>query len=152
MSEAGSKAETGTGEVTGLGREELHSALFAQMVMQQSNLALMLLGKVPHPESGQSLRDIDAAKLFIDQLEMLEIKTRGNLNPQESALLKQSLMNLHLAFVEAVNAPEAPAQPATPSAPHKESAAAPAEDKNTPAETAGANIEEESRKRFSKKY
>src|SRR5271166_2708483 len=88
---------------------ELMSALFAQMVLQQSNLALMLMGKAPHPESGQTMRDIEGAKLFIDQLEMLEAKTKGNLSKEESALLKQSLMGLRMAFVDCVNS--APAQP-----------------------------------------
>src|SRR2546430_13946138 len=83
-------------------REELTSALFASMVMQQTNLALMLLGKTPHPETGQTLRDLDGAKMFIDQLEMLQLKTRGNLDPQEEKLLKQSLTALRMAFVEAV--------------------------------------------------
>ena len=82
---------------------DMMSALFAQMVMQQSNLALMLLGKTPHPETGQVVRDVEGAKFFIDQLEMLELKTRGNLNKEETALLKQSLMALRMAFVDCVN-------------------------------------------------
>src|SRR5215468_6476802 len=81
------------------------SALFAQLVMQQANMAMMLLGKVAHPETGGVLKDIEAARLFIDQLEMLEVKTQGNLSKEESSLLKQSLMNVRLAFVEAVESP-----------------------------------------------
>src|SRR3974377_1522922 len=81
---------------------ELMSALFAQMVLQQSNLAMMLMGKTPHPESGQKMQDIEGARLFIDQLEMLEAKTKGNLSKEESDLLKQSLMALRIAFAEAV--------------------------------------------------
>jgi hypothetical protein len=139
-------------EFAGLSRDQIHSALFAQMVMQQSNLALMLLGKTPHPETGQPMRDLDAAKLFIDQLEMLEVKTKGNLNSQEAMLLKQSLMTLHLAFVEAVNAPETPPPAAKPATtPAKEDSPA-AENKTAPAETTGAASEEETQKRFSKKY
>ena len=45
--------------------------------------------------------------MFIDQLEMLEAKTKGNLNRQEDGLLKQALAALHMAFVEAVDAPAA---------------------------------------------
>jgi len=59
--------------------EERHSVLFVQMVMQLSNMAMMLLGQVPDPQSGQTIRDLEAARLFIDQLEALEAKTRGNL-------------------------------------------------------------------------
>ena len=126
------------------------------MVMQQSNLAMMLLGKVPHPESGQTVRDLDGAKLFIDQLEMLEDKTKGNLTHHEEGLLKQSLMALRLAFVEAVESPETPAQPKTapPAAQASPTGTVPAEpqDKTKPAETTGAAGEEESRKRYSKKF
>ncbi len=94
------------------GRAAEHSALFAQLVIQQTNMATLLLGKTPHPESGKVIRDLEAAKLFIDQLEMLEVKTRGNLSKAEAGLLQQALMNLRLAFVEAVDTPSpAPAQP-----------------------------------------
>ena len=45
---------------------------------------------------------------------MLEAKTRGNLDPREEGLLKQSLTSLRLAFVEAVSHPAAPAQGGEP--------------------------------------
>lgn len=123
-------------------REDIMSALFAQLVMQQANMAMMLLGKVAHPETGKVMKDIDAARLFIDQLEMLEAKTKGNLTKEESMLLKQSLMSLRLGFVEAVETPKPPAGTAP-----KESSPAAAP---TP-ETAPADAEEH-RKKFSKKY
>ncbi len=128
----------------------MQSALFAQMVVQQTNLAMMLLGRVPHPETGEPARNLDAAKLFIDQLEMLEVKTRGNLNRQESALLKQSLMTLRLAFVEEVNRPETPASPA----PAGGADAPPplAESKAASGQVPDAADEAEAKKRFSKKY
>ena len=141
-------------------REDFQSALFAQMVMQQANLAMLLLGKVPHPESGQTVRDLDAAKLFIDQLEMLEVKTKGNLTKPEEAFLKQSLMSLRLAFVEAVESPEpaAPprgepkAAPAASSPPPAGASPAGPQNQTAPAADAGAASETESRKRFSKKF
>jgi Domain of unknown function (DUF1844) len=130
---------------------ELMSALFAQMVLQQSNLAMMLLGKGPQPESGQSLRDIDGAKLFIDQLEMLEVKTRGNLTKEESTLLKQSLMGLRMAFVESVNSAPTGGEPtAKAGAPASGSAAGPKPEQ--PVAPEPPRGEEESRKKFSKKY
>src|SRR5689334_11956875 len=85
-----------------VGREEEFTFLFAQMVMQQSNMAMMFMGKVAHPESGKVVQDMEAARLFIDQLEMLEAKTRGNLTKEEAALLKQTLMSLRLTFVDAI--------------------------------------------------
>ena len=137
-------------------RQEIMSALFANMIVQQTNLAMMLLGKVPHPETGQHIRELDGAKMFIDQLEMLEVKTKGNLEKQEEALLKQSLMMLHLAYVEAVNAPAGPTAPpadkqtTTPAAaPTSATSASPPPPSPPSSVSAG---EEESRKKFSKKY
>jgi hypothetical protein len=130
---------------------EAMSALFAQLIIQQTNMAMMLLGKLAHPESGKIYKDVDAARLFIDQLEMLESKTKGNLTKEESALLKQSLMNLRLAFVEAVDSAAPQGEPAP-----KESSGAPSVAGSTPA--AGATegtpsaAEDEHRKKFSKKY
>jgi hypothetical protein len=127
------------------GDQENMSALFAQLILQQTNMAMMLLGKIAHPESGQVYKDLEAARLFIDQLEMLEAKTRGNLTKEESGLLKQSLMNLRLGFVEAVESGEPAPSPTKP--------AQPAADSALPGGTSGADsVEEEHRKKFSKKY
>jgi hypothetical protein len=117
---------------------ELHAARFAQLVMQQANLATLLLGRTPHPETGQTTRDLEAAQMFIDQLEMLEAKTRGNLSPAELSLLRQTLMSLRLAFVEAADARPADSEAAAaPPAPPAAAAPAPAG---------------ETGKRFSKSY
>ncbi len=130
----------------------MQSALFAHLVMQQSSMAMMLLGKTAHPETGQVMRDLEAAKLFIDQLEMLECKTKGNLSTEEAALLKQSLMSLRMAFVESVDSapPRAESHPAQGTAP----AAGESEAQPRPAGGAagGAAGEEEQRKKFTKKY
>lgn len=142
MSETNSTANT----PADLSREHEHSALFAQLVLQQANMAMMLLGKVAHPETGQVIKDIEAARLFIDQLEMLEAKTKGNLTKEEAALLKQSLMSLRLAFVEAVEAPQAgPGPQKTEPAPQP----APQPGATQPAQPAP---EAESHKKFTKKY
>ena len=50
------------------GREEMMSALFAQMVIQQANLALMLMGKTTpgytrHHDTGDSVVVINASKV-----------------------------------------------------------------------------------------
>ena len=131
-------------------QEEITSALFANMIIQQTNMALMLLSKVPHPETGETTEDLEAARLFIDQLEMLEVKTKGNLETREEKLLKQSLTALRMAFVETVNRQTSEPATATPGA----SADAP---KQGEAPSAGdqphaSKAEEESRKKFSKKY
>lgn len=132
----------------GLNRNDVQSALFANMVLQQSQMALMFLGKVPHPESGQPVMDLDAARMFIDQLEMLETKTKGNLTKDEEGLLRQTLAAMRFAFVEAVEkVPDAAAPPAAESTPGK----AP-ETASAPAGSSSAADDSEARKKFSKKY
>ncbi len=128
------------------------SALFANMIVQQTNLILMLLGATPHPESGEKLHDTEAARMFIDQLEMLEVKTKGNLTKEEAGLLKQSLMTARLAFVEAVEAAGKTAVPAgqTAAAADHVQDAAPDQQPSSPPSSPAA--EEESRKKFTKKY
>jgi len=134
-------------------REEIMAALFANMVIQQTNMAMMLMGKAPHPETGQMMKDLEAARMFIDQVEMLETKTKGNLNKQEEGLLKQALAALHMAFVEAMDEPAKPTAPqpqrAAPSPAPEASPAPAAPSPATPTVEAGGD---ESRKKFSKKY
>lgn len=136
-------SETTEQNLGGFSREEMMSALFAQLVIQQSNMAMLLMGKTPHPQTGETVRDIEAARLFIDQLEMLEAKTKGNLSKNEEQLLKQSLMSLRMAFVDAVESPAADEK--------KPEAVPPAgESKTIEAKTEPA--EDESKKKFTKKY
>ena len=159
--------------------EQLMAALFANMVIQNTNMALMFLGKVPHPQTGQPIKDLESAQMFIDQLEMLAYKTRGNLGNEEKQLLGQSLGSLRMTFVEELRkagipvpdhlmqapmgfdapASQAPAQPSpkpqpsatpAPAPPAQPQAAAPAAPQPAPAPVTPS--EEESRKRFSKKY
>jgi hypothetical protein len=121
--------------------EELHAAMFAQMVMQLASTALVLMGRVPNPVTGKTETDLDAARLFIDQLEMLEVKTRGNLSADEQHLLKQNLMTVRMFFVEAVKADQA--------------ASAPGADKvasASGAETTPAGGDDDAKKKFSKSY
>jgi hypothetical protein len=46
--------------------------------------------------------NLDLARLLIDQLAMIQEKTKGNLNKDEAQILANTLSNLQIAFVEAV--------------------------------------------------
>ena len=131
-------------------RDEIMSALFAGLVVQQTNLAMMLLGKSPHPETQKTIQDIDGAKMFIDQLEMLEVKTQGNLKADEAKLLKQSLTALRLAFVQAIDSQSPSTASEQPKAPAAQ--APPPESSLAPDQASTPPSEEEARKKFSKKY
>ena len=128
------------------------SAMFASLVLQQTNMATIFLGLTPHPQTGKKAADLEHAKYFIDQLEMLEAKTRGNLDKHEEGLLKQSLTSLRLAFVEAASNPAEPAaeteKSAAPAASAKPAEPAPGPEPPGPVPPAA----EDSRKKFTKKY
>ena len=148
-----SKAAEDTAPPPSVSSEDMMSALFAYLVTQQSNMAMMLLGKVAHPDTGKTMRDLDAAKLFIDQLEMLEVKTKGNLSKEEGFLLKQSLMSLRMAYVEAVeSSPPSPQGQSSPTPTPAEPAKTAEPNKPKPESDTSAATEEEHRKKFTKKY
>ena len=144
-------AEIPRDDAANLSREDLTSALFANLIMQQTSMALMLLGKVPHPESGETVQDIESAKMLIDQLEMIEVKTKGNLNKNEDRLLKQSLASLHMSFVEAVEKPVPPPGAAQAQAQAPPQAGAQAQS-DASSSSAAQSAEEDSRKKFTKRY
>ena len=90
---------------SGLADGDRQTALFLDLVAQQANMAFLFLGHTPNPQTGQITVDLEAARLFIDQLEMLQARTRGNLSSLEEGRLKQALMAVRLAFVEAHQSP-----------------------------------------------
>lgn len=126
---------------------EYQAALFANLVIQQTSLAMMFLGQIAHPETGKSMLDLEGARFIIDQLEMIQAKTKGNLSANEVEILKESLTNLHMAFVHQSNASAAQAATATP-APSPAVAPAPA----AAPTSAPASDDAESKKKFTKKY
>jgi hypothetical protein len=81
---------------------ELPQLDFGTFVLSMSSSALVHLGEVPEPESGQVMENILAAKQTIDILCMLERKTKGNLTPQEGRLLRDMLFELRMKYVQKV--------------------------------------------------
>ena len=111
---------------------------FIEFVLMQAQQIALMLGQIPGPDGKPMEPNLPVARIFIDQLEMIREKTRGNLTTEESDVLNKVLADLQLAFVEAGNANAAPAPAAeTPQAEAK--AEAPAE-------------EDEGKKKFTKSY
>src|SRR5262245_43076664 len=63
--------------------------------------AMISLGRIPHPISGKTEVDLALAHYHISVLELLEKKTRGNLDPTETRELFARLDEVRLAFVQA---------------------------------------------------
>jgi hypothetical protein len=130
------------------------SQRFIEFVMMQAQNAALFLGQIPNPQTGQGEVNLELAKMFIDQLGMIQEKTRGNLTNEETAVLRNTLSNLQMAFVEVSQQSrgEKPAasEPDEPSPPPAEpSAAATAESGGEPVTP---QAETESRKKFTKSY
>jgi hypothetical protein len=82
-----------------IGNAEL-AQRFVQFVMMQAQNIFYVLGRIPSPDGRPIPPNLEAGKLLIDQLEMVQEKTRGNLSTQESSILDDALKNVRLAFVE----------------------------------------------------
>ena len=121
--------------------------------MMQAQNAALFLGQIPNPQTGQAEVNLEVARMFIDQLTMIQEKTRGNLTNEESAVLRSAVSNLQMAFVEASQAGK-PGGAAPPLQPNVEpSSAASAEAAQSSPETASpAPVETESKKKFTKSY
>ena len=84
------------GEVTG---EKMPPVEFSGFVVSLAQAALMQLGEMPDPASGQSVRNLAQAKYSIDLIDLLVEKTSGNLTEEESRLILQVQKDLKLKFV-----------------------------------------------------
>ncbi|HZC35825.1 MAG TPA: DUF1844 domain-containing protein [Chthoniobacterales bacterium] len=129
---------------------------FIEFVLMQAQNAAFVLGQIPHPQTGKSEVNLDLARLLIDQLAMIQEKTKGNLNKDEAQILANTLSNLQMAYVEAVQQqrssgkPEAPAPQTDTSAPKVEPQ--PATKMETSAAETPPASESEGKKKFVKSY
>jgi hypothetical protein len=81
------------------GMGEMPPASLSLLISMFATEALMSLGQIPHPVSGKHEADLVQAKHLIDLLQVLEDKTKGNRDEEESAMLDGLLHELRLAFV-----------------------------------------------------
>lgn len=61
---------------------------------------MMNLGRIEHPETGQTIKDMEAAKHNVEILALLKEKTEGNLNAEEQNLIERLLYDLRMAYVQ----------------------------------------------------
>jgi len=143
------------------------SQRFIEFVVMHAQNAALFLGQIPNPKTGEPQVNLDLARMFIDQLAMIQEKTRGNLTNEEATVLRNALSNLQMAYVEVSREPGmARPEPARggEGAPEAEStapeAAPPAKSTEQPstgtpepsAPITSTEPETESRKKFTKSY
>lgn len=90
--------KTGTGSQTP-GGVPLPQVTFSTFVMSLASSALVHLGEVPEPETGQMSENLPVAKHTIDILSMLKEKTGNCLDPDEAQLLEGLLYDLRMKYV-----------------------------------------------------
>ena len=124
------------------------SQRFIEFIMMQAQNAALFLGQIPNPQTGKGEVNLELAKMFIDQLAMIQEKTRGNLTNEETAVIKNTLSNLQMAFVEvSKEMKEGTTEPAPATKPESAEPAA-----ETPEPPMIPQSESESRKKFTKSY
>ena len=86
------------------------AALFLQLVLGLQQSGMMALGKLMNPLSRKIDVQLDLARDTIDTLAALEVRTRGNLEPDEERALRQVLTELRMNYLDVVKkSGEAPA-------------------------------------------
>jgi len=135
------------------------SQRFIEFVMMHAQNAALFLGQIPNPKTGEGEVNLELAKMFIDQLAMIQEKTRGNLTNEESTVLRNALSNLQMAYVEVAretggarppSAPTTPAQEPAPSSKPAEQISTVTPEPSPP--ISSTESETESKKKFTKSY
>ncbi len=86
---------------------DMHKALFMELTMMLSSSAMQYLGKIINPMTGKTELNLEAAQATIDMIEMISVKTKGNLDKDEDRLLKTTLTGLKMNYVETASTPPA---------------------------------------------
>ena len=75
---------------------------FNEFIILQAQNAGLFLGQIPSPHTGEKQVNLRAAQSVIDSLEMVALKTSGNLTHNEQKLLDTALDNLRPLYQAAV--------------------------------------------------
>ncbi len=98
------KEETKAQEAASAEKQEAEAQLpeinFPTFIISLNASALVNLGAIEDPASGNKVKNLSIAKQTIDILNMLEEKTRGNLTEEEGKILKNILYDLRIIYVK----------------------------------------------------
>ena len=75
------------------------AAQLLEIVQMLVEPAMLFMGEAPMPD-GQTVTDLERARIYIDLLSVLEEKTQGNLTPEEERVLGDVLYQLRMRFVQ----------------------------------------------------
>jgi hypothetical protein len=78
---------------------QMPPASFEMLLSTLATEAMMSLGQLPHPVTGQMVYQPNQAKYLIDTIEVLQQKTNGNLSPLEETGIENLLHQLRMAYL-----------------------------------------------------
>ncbi|MGH9463137.1 MAG: DUF1844 domain-containing protein [Vicinamibacteria bacterium] len=79
--------------------EAFSEATFLDLVGMLATNAMLQLGDMPNPASGERVENLQAVQDMIAFLEILQQKTKGNLTEQEGGVLEQVLYDLRMRYM-----------------------------------------------------
>jgi hypothetical protein len=82
--------------------------LFGGLVESLASQALLFMGAMRDPVTGQAHQDLQQSQAMIEMLAMLEEKTKGNLAKEEAEMIKQVLDEVRMHFVRITEPPPPP--------------------------------------------
>jgi hypothetical protein len=83
-------------------RPPLPEVNFNSLIFSLSSSALLHIGEIADPQTGEKEKDLPMAKHSIDIIAMLKEKTKGNLDNEEQKFIDTILSDLRLRYVKAL--------------------------------------------------
>ena len=68
------------------------------IILLLTTQGMINLGEIKDPMSGETILNLEGAGVFIELLEELEVKTRGNLTDEEETFLAEVLANIKKVY------------------------------------------------------
>ncbi len=87
-------------QANGKSKEYLPLLEFSSLVFPFYTQALIKLGLIEDPTSGQVSRNLELAKRLIDLIDLLKDRTKGNLEPEEEKFLDACLSQLKMGYLK----------------------------------------------------
>ena len=96
---ADAPADTGAADAGNMEDPPMPPASFTILISTLATEAMMALGQMPHPMTGEVTPRRNQAKYLIDTIAMLKEKTEGNITPEESSGVEELLHTLRMVYV-----------------------------------------------------
>jgi hypothetical protein len=90
-------------QANGENKEYLPALEFSSLVFPFYTQALIKLGLIEDPVSGQVSGNPELAKRLIDIIDLLKDRTKGNLEPDEEKFLEACLSQLKMGYLKQTN-------------------------------------------------